>query len=110
MVEIRRKDVFEGDKGYISLPKLKDDLDWNGIKIAFAKAKNETGLPDPFSRAVKAAINISAFAETKVMPTYNFDWDDSSSDREINSCQDEDIHSPGKTKKLDLSSLLQPIE
>ena len=102
-----KKEVLEGDSASIVIPRVRNDLNWDDVQIARARASRENSLPDPFNMAVKAAINFSAIIGAKVMPACP---DDDSSDEEMNSTQDDDTQWSQNTNRVDLSSLLQPLQ
>jgi len=103
-----KKEVLEGKDATIQVPKLKDNLNWDVVKVARARASRNNSLPDPYNMAIKAAVNFSAILGAKVMPacpTLSSDLDE-----EINSSQDEDKQWPHKPRQLDPSSLLRPTQ
>lgn len=111
-----KTEFLEGEGVTIRIPRLKEDLDWNEVKVARAEASIENSLPDPFNVAVKAAINFSWIVGAKVMPTCpEYNSHSSMEDESINSSQekwDEDDDNQGHqhSRNLDLSSLLRPVE
>ena len=87
---------------------MRNGLNWEEVKVARARASQESSLPDPFNMAVKAAIKFSAIMGDKVMPACP-EHDLSDDDEEINSTQDNDTQWPRNTDP-DLSSLLRPVQ
>jgi hypothetical protein len=77
MVEIK-KDYLDGENPTIYLPKInsaiKSDIDWNNINIARGTALLQISLPDPLSTAIKAAINLFAIFEAKILLAVNLAW------------------------------------
>lgn len=57
------------DAPCFSLPVLRNDLDWEAIRVAKgAFDRNTSCLPDPFLLAAKAAINFSSLVGKKLLP------------------------------------------
>ena len=109
--KLKREHLDAGNHPSIQLPKVKDGLNWDNLKLRRREsvAKKIYSLPDPVNMTVKAAINFSAILGAKTMPACSecgfFDEDE-----EMNSTQDEDIHLPEQIEKVDLSSLLRPVQ
>lgn len=109
-----KKEALESDEASIQIPKVKNDLEWDKVKVARARASRQNSLPDPFNMAVKAAINFSCIVGAKVMPACPEDGM-SDDDEPINSTQDEDddvddSQRAQRERNLDLSSLLRPVQ
>lgn len=104
-----KKEVLEGKHALLQVPRMKDILDWDNVKFASARASKENSLPDPYSMAVKAAINFSAIIAAKVMPAC-LQSSMSDMDGKINSNQDDDTQLPHDPQQLNLSLLLQPTQ
>ena len=105
-----KKEFLEGERASIQVPRLKDDLNWGDVKVARARASTENSLPDPYSMAVKAAVNFSAILGAKLMPACP-EHSSSDTDGEMNSTQDEEDNQwPQTPRHLDLSSLLKPAQ
>ena len=66
------------------LPVLKQNLDWEQIKVAKGTFHlDRSCLPDPFLLATKGAINYSSYIGQKLLPTGKISDDDSDSDDSV---------------------------
>jgi len=75
----------------VTIPCVRQNIDWDRVKLLYGRCSRASGLPDPACMSVKAAINFSYNFTRALYPSFP-DPSEASSDGYINTSQGEDFY------------------